>query len=121
MAAKSVISGAGCGKFSDYVAALYDPALFEAEADPFGIQTIIRFHRWKNRHLLVERLVRGGIWSLIFANEEVDIRLRLARRFSGTGRIERARRTGQAHSGDRPVKSRGAEAAPMKRPTAVLS
>jgi len=159
--------------FSDYVAAMYDPARFEAEADRFGIQTVILFHRWENRRLLVERLVRGGVWSLVYAdevaavfvrargneqtleraasmndrwnqatrawltrpipkwgypagrvegtrsfarllatvgdaegaaetwakllelgvptNEEIDIRLRLARYFSGTGRIERAR------------------------------
>lgn len=55
--------------FSDYVAAMYDPVRFEAEADRFGIQTIILFHRWENRRLLLERLVHGGVWSLVYADE----------------------------------------------------
>jgi hypothetical protein len=55
--------------FSDYVAAMYDPALFEAEANRFGIQTVILFHRWENRRLLLERLVNSGVWSLVYADE----------------------------------------------------
>ncbi len=55
--------------FSDYVAAMYDPARFEADADRFGIQTVILFHRWENRRLLLERLFNGGIWSLVYADE----------------------------------------------------
>ena len=55
--------------FSDYVAAMYDPARFEADADRFGIQTVILFHRWENRRRLIERLVNGGVWSLVYADE----------------------------------------------------
>ncbi len=55
--------------YSDYVAAMYDQARWEAEADRFGIQTVILFHRWENRRLLVERLVDGGTWSLVYADE----------------------------------------------------
>lgn len=62
--------------FSDYVAAMYDPARFEAEADRYGIQTVILFHRWENRRLLVERLVRGGVWSLVYADEVAAVFVR---------------------------------------------
>jgi hypothetical protein len=55
--------------FSDYVAAMYDPARFEADADRFGIQTVILFHRWENRRRLVERLAGSGVWSLVYADE----------------------------------------------------
>jgi hypothetical protein len=55
--------------FADYVASMYDPARFEAAAERYGIQTVILFHRWENRRLLVERLVRGGVWSLVYADE----------------------------------------------------
>lgn len=55
--------------FSDYVAAMYDPARFEADADRFGIQTVILFHRWENRRRLLERLAGSGVWSLVYADE----------------------------------------------------
>jgi len=55
--------------FADYVAAMYDPARFEADADRFGIQTVILFHRWENRRLLLERLAGSGVWSLVYADE----------------------------------------------------
>jgi hypothetical protein len=62
--------------FSDYVAAMYDPARFEAEADRYGIQTVILFHRWENRRRLVERLVQGGVWSLVYADEVAAVFVR---------------------------------------------
>ena len=34
-----------------------------------GRRTIILFHRWENRRLLLERLVHGGVWSLVYADE----------------------------------------------------
>jgi hypothetical protein len=62
--------------FSDYVASMYDPARFEAVADRYGIQTVILFHRWENRRLLVERLARGGVWSLVYADEVAAVFVR---------------------------------------------
>jgi hypothetical protein len=55
--------------FSDYVASMYDPARFEADARRYGIQTIILFHRWENRRLLIEQLLKSGAWSLVYADE----------------------------------------------------
>jgi hypothetical protein len=62
--------------FSDYVAAMYDPVRFEAEASRYGIQTVILFHHWENRRLLVERLFRGGVWSLVYADEVAAVFVR---------------------------------------------
>ena len=55
--------------YTDYVTAMYDQAKWESEADRLGIQTVILFHHWENRRLLLERLVKGGIWSLVYADE----------------------------------------------------
>jgi hypothetical protein len=62
--------------FSEYVAAMYDPARFEADADRLGIQTAIVYHHWENRRLLVERLAKGGVWSLVFADEVAAVFVR---------------------------------------------
>jgi hypothetical protein len=62
--------------FSDYVASMYDPERFEATADRYGIQTVILFHRWENRRLLIERLVQGGLWSLVYADEVAAVFVR---------------------------------------------
>jgi hypothetical protein len=62
--------------FSDYVAAMYDPVHFEADADRFGIQTVILFHRWENRRLLLERLLGSGVWSLVYADEVAAVFVR---------------------------------------------
>jgi hypothetical protein len=59
----------GTRLFSGYVRAMYDPVLWEAEARRYGIATAIVFHRWESRRLLVERLVRSGEWSLVYADE----------------------------------------------------
>jgi len=64
--------------FTDYVAAMYDPVRFEADAERFGIQTVILFHRWENRRLLLERLVHGGVWSLVYADEVAAVLVKAA-------------------------------------------
>ena len=85
--------------FAGYVAAMYDQDRWQADADRFGIQTVILFHRWENRRLLVERLVRGGIWSLVYADEVAAVFVRaqgnddaLARAASMNDRFNRATR-----------------------------
>ncbi len=62
--------------FSDYVFAMYDHTRWESDADRFGIQTVILFHRWENRRLLAERLFRGGVWSLVYADEVAAVFVR---------------------------------------------
>ncbi|MBZ5639891.1 MAG: hypothetical protein LAO51_14185 [Acidobacteriia bacterium] len=85
--------------FHDYVAAMYDQAKWEAEADRLGIETVILFHRWENRRLLVERLFRGGKWSLVYADEVAAVFVRakgneqaIARAVSLSDRYNRATR-----------------------------
>ncbi len=63
--------------FAAYVAAMYDQRLWEAEADRLGIQTAIIYHHWENRRLLVERLVRSGTWSLVYADEVAAVFVRV--------------------------------------------
>jgi hypothetical protein len=62
--------------FGDYVQSMYDPARFEAAADRYGIQTVVLFHRWENRRLLVERLAGGGVWALVYADEVAAVFVR---------------------------------------------
>lgn len=62
--------------FSDYVRGMYDPAVFEAGADRFGINTVILFHHWENRRLLVERLLGTPAWLLVYADESAAIFVR---------------------------------------------
>jgi hypothetical protein len=64
--------------FSDYVAAMYDQTRWQADADRYGVETAIVFHHWENRRRLVERLVRGGDWSLVYADEVAAVFVRVA-------------------------------------------
>ncbi len=63
--------------FTDYVRAMYDQTLWQEEADRYGIQTAIVFHRWENRRRLVERLVQDRRWSLVYADEVAAIFVRV--------------------------------------------
>ena len=62
--------------FTGYVQAMYDQTQWQADADRFGIQTAIIFHRWENRRLLIERLVHGPDWSLVYADEVAAVFVR---------------------------------------------
>jgi len=64
--------------FADYVAAMYDPVRFDAAAERYGVQTVVLFHRWENRRLLVERLFHSGTWSLVYADEVAAVFVRAA-------------------------------------------
>jgi hypothetical protein len=62
--------------FTGYVEAMYDQARWQRDADRFGIQTAIIFHRWENRRMLIERLVQGQDWSLVYADEVAAVFVR---------------------------------------------
>jgi tetratricopeptide (TPR) repeat protein len=64
--------------FSEYITAMYDQDRWYADADRFGVQTVILYHHWENRRLLVERLVRGGVFWLVYADEVAAVFVRAA-------------------------------------------
>jgi hypothetical protein len=61
---------------SEYVAAMSDPARWQSDADRYGIQTAIIFHRFEYDRLLVGRLFHGTVWSLVYADEVAAIFVR---------------------------------------------
>ena len=62
--------------YAEYVQSMYDPARFAALADRYGIQTVLLFHHWENRRLLVERLFHSGAWALVYADETAAVFVR---------------------------------------------
>jgi hypothetical protein len=63
--------------FAEYVAAMYDQGRWDAQAEQYGIQTVILFHHWENRRRLVERLVADPAWSLVYADEVAVVFVRV--------------------------------------------
>jgi hypothetical protein len=55
--------------FSKYMDALGNPTLWGREADAFGVQTVILFHRWPNRHALIRALAQSPAWALVYHDE----------------------------------------------------
>ncbi len=52
--------------FTRYSRSLSDARTFEAEVDRLGIETVLLFHRWGNRHPLIRWLARNPAWDLVF-------------------------------------------------------
>jgi len=61
---------------TDYVMAVADPDRWQAEADRYGIQTAIIFHRFENDRVLAGRLFHSGRWTLVYADEVAAIFVR---------------------------------------------
>jgi hypothetical protein len=61
---------------TEYAAALSDPVRWQNNADRYGVQTAIIFHRFENERLLVGRLSRSNVWSLVYADEVAAIFVR---------------------------------------------
>jgi hypothetical protein len=55
--------------FTRYSAALNNPRAWEQQADQFGVNTVFLFHRWGNRHPLIQRLTANRGWSLVYYDE----------------------------------------------------
>jgi tetratricopeptide (TPR) repeat protein len=75
--------------FAAYSNALNNPRLWEQQADRSGINTVILFHRWLNRHPLIQALIASRRWVLVYYDEVAVILVRAAQHEEV---IEKARR-----------------------------
>jgi tetratricopeptide (TPR) repeat protein len=64
--------------FGSYMEMLADPEAWEAEADHVGIQTVVLFHRWPNRHVLIRHLNDDERWALVYVDETAIVFVRRA-------------------------------------------
>ena len=71
-----------------YSAAMARPELWQAEADRRGIRTVLLFHRWPNRHALIQFLLRDPRWTWVYFDETAII---FVRREGNEALIARAR------------------------------
>lgn len=55
--------------FSAYLQGMNNPRVWLQQVDRFGVNTVVLFHRWGNRHNLIRLLVRDPSWSLVYYDE----------------------------------------------------
>lgn len=55
--------------FATYIDGLLSPAAWRRDADRFGIQSALVFHRWSSRQNLVAALLRDPRWALVYHDE----------------------------------------------------
>jgi hypothetical protein len=61
---------------TDYVTAVSDDARWQADADRYGIQTAIIFHRFEPDRMLAGRLASADAWSLVYVDEVAAVFVR---------------------------------------------
>jgi hypothetical protein len=64
--------------FSAYTRNLTDFDAWRKDADARGIQSVMLFHRWENRHPLIRALGASGEWTSVYYDETVVIFVRNA-------------------------------------------
>jgi tetratricopeptide (TPR) repeat protein len=62
--------------FSDYLARLRQPALWQDDADHMGFQTVIFFHLWASHRHLLTWLLRDPRWALVYFDENATVFVR---------------------------------------------
>jgi hypothetical protein len=55
--------------FATYQGTLGDARVFDAEVARHGIQSVLLFHRWRNRHPLIRFLVQRSDWAPVYFDE----------------------------------------------------
>ena len=61
---------------TSYVTAVSNGARWQADADRYGIQTAIIFHRFEPDRMLAGRLANGDAWSLVYVDEVAAVFVR---------------------------------------------
>ena len=61
---------------TDVAIATSDPIRWQVDADRYGIQTVILFHRFENERVVVGRLAQSKVWSLVYVDEVAVIFVR---------------------------------------------
>ena len=62
--------------FSAYMSAFSDPRVWQQQMEGYGINTILLFHRWGNRHPMIRALVAIPEWTLVYHDEVAVIFVR---------------------------------------------
>jgi hypothetical protein len=75
--------------FSDYLARLRQPALWQDDADHMGFQTVILFHWWGSHRPVLGWLLRDRRWALVYFDENTTV---FVRRAGNEALIDRATR-----------------------------
>lgn len=74
--------------FTRYVSAFKNVPLWRMQLDRYGINTVLLFHRWHNRHPMIRWLLADPGWTLVFHDE---VSVVFVRNRGNEERIERAR------------------------------
>lgn len=61
---------------TDYVTGVADDAHWQADADRYGIQTAIIFHRFEPDRMLAGRLTASNAWTLVYVDEVAAVFVR---------------------------------------------
>ena len=75
--------------FRTYQTSMSNYALWKAEADAFGLNSAIIFHRWPNRDSLIASMNRDPEWSLIYHDETAVVFVRTAGNEAVVGRARK--------------------------------
>lgn len=62
--------------FGAYLASMSRPDAWKKDADARGIQSVMVFHRWANRHGFLRALLSTSEWRLVYYDETVAIAVR---------------------------------------------
>lgn len=62
--------------FGAYLRNLGDVAAWQQDADARGIESVMLFHRWPNRHAFLHGLIASQAWSLVYYDETAVILVR---------------------------------------------
>ncbi len=63
--------------FARYSTAINNPRAWEQDADRLGVNTVILFHRWPNRHGLLQGLIASRRWALVYYDEVAVVLVRI--------------------------------------------
>ena len=74
--------------FRYYVSAFNNPRLWRQQLDKYGINTVLLFHRWRNRHPMIRALLLDPAWTLVYHDEVAVI---FVRNRGNEASIDRAR------------------------------
>ena len=61
---------------SVYMSTLADPQAWQRQIDRYGINTVLLFHRWENRHPMIRALTRVPEWTLVYHDEVAAVFVR---------------------------------------------
>lgn len=81
-----------------YMTAVSSPTRWQADADRYGIQTVILFHRFENERALAGRLFTSGAWTFVYADEVAVIFVRTAGNVEALARASALRATWDART-----------------------